>query len=73
LIEYAPFDAIIVSAAASQIPAPLFDQLREAGRMIIPVGPPQAQELQLVRKQEGNPRITPLEGCRFVPLISDTG
>jgi protein-L-isoaspartate(D-aspartate) O-methyltransferase len=73
LIEYAPFDAIVVSAAASQIPAPLFDQLREGGRMIIPVGPPQAQELQLVRKQEGNPKITPLEGCRFVPLITDTG
>jgi protein-L-isoaspartate(D-aspartate) O-methyltransferase len=70
LLEYAPFDAIVVSAAAKQIPAPLFDQLREGGRMIIPVGPHEAQELQLVRKREGKPLITMLEGCRFVPLIS---
>ena len=51
LPEHAPFDAIIVSAAAAQIPPALFEQLREGGRMIIPVGPPEAQELQLVRKQ----------------------
>src|SRR6266478_5332798 len=70
LPEYAPFDAIVVSAAAKQIPAPLFAQLREGGRMIIPVGPSEAQELQLVRKREGKPLITLLEGCRFVPLIS---
>jgi protein-L-isoaspartate(D-aspartate) O-methyltransferase len=71
LAEYAPFDAIVVSAAASEIPAPLFEQLQEGGRMIIPVGPPEQQELQLVRKQQGRPLITVLEGCRFVPLISD--
>ena len=70
LPEHAPFDAIIVSAAAAQIPPPLFEQLREGGRMIIPVGPSDVQELQLVRKREGKPLITVLEGCRFVPLIS---
>jgi protein-L-isoaspartate(D-aspartate) O-methyltransferase len=70
LAEHAPFDAIVVSAAAKQVPAPLFAQLREGGRMIIPVGPHEAQELQLVRKKEGKPLITLLEGCRFVPLIS---
>ena len=53
LAEHAPFDAIVVSAAAAQIPPALFEQLREGGRMIIPVGPPEAQELQLVRKQAG--------------------
>jgi len=68
--EYAPFDAIVVSAAATQIPAPLFDQLREGGRMIIPVGPHEGQELQLVRKRQGEPLINLREGCRFVPLIS---
>jgi protein-L-isoaspartate(D-aspartate) O-methyltransferase len=68
--EYAPFDAIVVSAAATQIPAPLFDQLREGGRMIIPVGPHEGQELQLVRKRQGEPLINMREGCRFVPLIS---
>jgi protein-L-isoaspartate(D-aspartate) O-methyltransferase len=68
--EHAPFDAIVVSAAATQIPAPLFDQLREGGRMIIPVGPHEGQELQLVRKRQGEPLINLREGCRFVPLIS---
>lgn len=70
LPEYAPFDAIVVSAAAKHIPAPLFAQLREGGRMIIPVGPQEAQELQLVRKRDGKPLITLLDGCRFVPLVS---
>jgi protein-L-isoaspartate(D-aspartate) O-methyltransferase len=69
LPERAPFDAIVVSAAAPQIPPPLFEQLCEGGRMVIPVGPAHAQELQLVRKQAGKPVITNLEGCRFVPLI----
>jgi protein-L-isoaspartate(D-aspartate) O-methyltransferase len=70
LAEYAPFDAIVVSAAASQVPPALFEQLREGGRMIIPVGPPEAQELQLVRKQGGKALVVLREGCRFVPLIS---
>jgi protein-L-isoaspartate(D-aspartate) O-methyltransferase len=69
LPAWAPFDAIVVSAAAPQIPASLFEQLREGGRMIIPVGPADAQELQLVRKTQGRPVIDRLEGCRFVPLI----
>jgi len=73
LPEHAPFDAIAVSAAAPRIPQPLFEQLREGGRMIIPVGPPTAQHLQLVRKQAGRPVITTLDGCRFVPLIGDQG
>jgi len=67
---FAPFDAIVVSAAAGEIPGPLFTQLREGGRMIIPVGPPEVQELQLVRKREGKPLLTLLDGCRFVPLVS---
>jgi len=70
LAELAPFDAIVVAAAAAQIPPALFEQLREGGRMIIPVGPPEAQELQLVRKQGGKAMISMREGCRFVPLIS---
>jgi protein-L-isoaspartate(D-aspartate) O-methyltransferase len=69
LPEFAPFNAIVVSAAAPQIPAPLFEQLCEGGRMVIPVGPAHAQELQLVRKQAGQPKVINLEGCRFVPLI----
>jgi protein-L-isoaspartate(D-aspartate) O-methyltransferase len=68
--EYAPFDAILVSAAAAEVPQALFDQLREGGRMIVPVGSPVSQELRLIRKVGGQPMVTPLEGCRFVPLIS---
>jgi protein-L-isoaspartate(D-aspartate) O-methyltransferase len=70
LAEQAPFDAIVVAAAAAQIPPALFEQLREGGRMIIPVGPPEAQELQLVRKEDGKALVSLREGCRFVPLIS---
>jgi protein-L-isoaspartate(D-aspartate) O-methyltransferase len=71
--EFARFDAIVVSAAAPQIPDPLFEQLREGGRMVIPVGPAHAQELQLVRKQAGQLKVINLEGCRFVPLIGIEG
>ena len=73
LPERAPFDAIVVSAAAPQIPPPLFEQLREGGRMVIPVGPAHAQALQLVRKHDGQPVVTAMEGCRFVPLIGSEG
>jgi protein-L-isoaspartate(D-aspartate) O-methyltransferase len=73
LADHAPFDAIVVSAAAPQIPPPLFEQLREGGRMVIPVGPAHAQELQLARKHEGQPVVTSMEGCRFVPLIGSAG
>jgi protein-L-isoaspartate(D-aspartate) O-methyltransferase len=67
--EYAPFDAILVSAASSEIPPSLFAQLREGGRMIIPIGQPASQELQLIRKVKGQPEVQILEGCRFVPLV----
>jgi protein-L-isoaspartate(D-aspartate) O-methyltransferase len=70
--EHAPFDAILVSAATAEVPPPLFAQLSEGGRMIVPVGPTSSQELQLIRKVNGRPEVTLLEGCRFVPLISGT-
>ena len=67
--EYAPFDAIVVSAATSEIPPALLGQLREEGRMIVPVGPPVSQQLQLIRKVNGHPEVQVMEGCRFVPLV----
>ncbi len=65
-----PFDVILVSAAASSIPLPLLEQLRDGGRMVIPVGSFEAQVLQFIRKIDGQPRITLLEPVRFVPLVS---
>jgi protein-L-isoaspartate(D-aspartate) O-methyltransferase len=68
--EYAPFHAILVSAATAAMPPALFVQLREGGRMMVPVGPSSSQELQLISKICGQPVVKILEGCRFVPLIS---
>lgn len=67
----APYDAIIVSAAAAEVPLALLEQLAEGGRMIIPVGPPDSQQLQLIRMENGQPRTALHELCRFVPLVSD--
>ena len=69
----APFDAILVSAAAPKLPPPLLEQLAEGGRMIVPVGRAGWQELELVRKEQGQPRISRLDACRFVPLIGREG
>jgi protein-L-isoaspartate(D-aspartate) O-methyltransferase len=67
--EAAPFDAVVVSAATAEVPAALFEQLRDGGRLMAPVGPAWEQELQLVRKVGGKPAVARLEGCRFVPLV----
>jgi len=58
LPEAAPFDAIVVSAAAPHLPKPLMEQLRDGGRLVIPVGSGFAQELQLVRKIGDNTTIS---------------
>lgn len=71
--ENAPFDAIVVSAAAPRMPSALFEQLREGGRMVIPIGPAESQQLQLIEKRNGHPVISFLEHCRFVPLIGALG
>jgi protein-L-isoaspartate(D-aspartate) O-methyltransferase len=67
----APFDAILVSAAASDLPPALLAQLRDPGRMIVPVGPPDSQQLQLIRTINGRQVVSLLEHVRFVPLMSD--
>lgn len=67
--EEAPFDAIVVTAAADHIPPPLIRQLRDGGRMVIPVGSPFfVQTLMLVEKDRGKIRTTSLMPVRFVPF-----
>jgi protein-L-isoaspartate(D-aspartate) O-methyltransferase len=73
LAEGAPYDAIIVSAAAPEVPHALIEQLAEGGRMIIPVGPADSQQLQLIHVEQGQPRTALRELCRFVPLICGPG
>jgi protein-L-isoaspartate(D-aspartate) O-methyltransferase len=69
--ECAPYDKIIVSAAAPQLPQALVDQLANGGRMIVPVGRDDSQQLQLIEMRDGQPHIIFRELCRFVPLVSD--
>ncbi len=71
--EGAPYEAIIVSAAAAEVPRALLEQLAEGGRMIIPVGPADSQQLQLIRMENGQPRTSLHELCRFVPLVAGDG
>ena len=71
--EHAPFDGIIVTAGAERIPAPLLAQLKPGGRMVIPLGPPDDQQLVLVTKgMEGRIRQEALLPVRFVPFTRDT-
>ncbi|WP_035678587.1 protein-L-isoaspartate(D-aspartate) O-methyltransferase [Flavobacterium limnosediminis] len=67
--EHAPFDAIIVTAAAEHVPPPLIEQLKEGGKMIIPVGSPfMVQELMLIEKSKGKIRTSAKMPVRFVPF-----
>lgn len=72
--QFAPFDAIVVSAAAPRIPPSLTQQLAPGGRLAIPVGDENQQMLQLARKQpDGSITVHDIEGCKFVPLIGKEG
>ena len=64
-----PYDAIIVTAAASSLPQDLCDQLKEGGRMIIPVGDEQ-QSLLCIDRVDGELRTETVESVRFVPLVA---
>lgn len=72
--EHAPYNGIIVTAAARHIPPALIEQLRPGGRLVIPVGPPHSyQELMLVEKdQKGNSHKHSILGVAFVPLVDTT-
>jgi protein-L-isoaspartate(D-aspartate) O-methyltransferase len=69
----APYDVVLVSAAAPQIPQSLVAQLAVGGRMVLPVGSRDLQELVLIRKEEIGVSQVRLDGCAFVPLIGEEG
>jgi protein-L-isoaspartate(D-aspartate) O-methyltransferase len=72
--EQAPFDRIIIAAATPQIPEPLIEQLKEGGKMVLPVGETgSSQVLTLVEKRNGNITTREICDCVFVPLIGQYG
>lgn len=71
--ESAPYDAILIAAAAPAVPEPLLQQLADGGRLIAPVGSEDKQELQLVTKRAGQLIVRQAGPCRFVPLTGRHG
>ena len=72
--EEAPFDAVLVTAAAPEVPAPLVEQVKPGGRLVIPVGGSTAQVLKcLVKEPDGAVRESELVGCVFVKLVGEQG
>ena len=71
--EHAPYDAIIVTAGGPEIPEPLVEQLADPGRMVIPVGGREVQELEYLTKIDGEIKVERLESVRFVSLIGEHG
>ena len=71
--EHAPYDAILVTAGAPQVPPPLLDQLKLGGRLVMPLGPEDAQMLIRVRRDEDGFHEEALGECRFVKLIGRHG
>ncbi|MDY6801179.1 MAG: protein-L-isoaspartate(D-aspartate) O-methyltransferase [Bacteroidota bacterium] len=71
--EKAPFDAIIVTCAPTDIPQPLIEQLKEGGRMIIPLGGSIVQELALLEKKENKMKKKIVAPVRFVPMVRQDG
>lgn len=70
--EHAPYDAIIVTCAANHIPPPLLQQLKQGGRLIIPLGSTlYFQTLTLITKTDGKPQVEHISGVRFVPMTGE--
>lgn len=73
LLQDAPYDGIIVTAGAPHVPEALIEQLREDGRLLIPVGDQSIQDLKRYTKTREGVREESLGGCRFVKLIGKNG
>jgi len=71
--DRAPFQAIAVAAAVPELPATLYEQLAERGRLVLPVGTRRAQELQVVVRSPEGPAVLRSVPCRFVPLVGEEG
>ena len=71
--EHAPYDAILVAAAAPQLPRPLLEQLSVGGRLVVPMGPEESQTLMRIRRGEEGFHEEALGECRFVKLIGRHG
>ncbi len=69
--EHAPYNAIIVAAGAPRLPQELIDQLEVGGRLVVPVGTMEAQDLMKINKTEDGFSVHALGPCRFVPLIGE--
>ena len=67
--DEAPFDRILVAAGGPNVPPPLFAQLAEGGRMVMPVGDTKTQKLLVIEKRDGEMHITEHSGCVFVKLV----
>jgi protein-L-isoaspartate(D-aspartate) O-methyltransferase len=71
--EYAPYDAIAVAAAAPSLPQTLYDELRLRGRLVVPVGGPWGQRLEVIVATPEGPAVLHSVPCRFVPLVGREG
>lgn len=71
--ERAPFDGIVVAAAAPAVPEPLYAQLAPAGRLVVPVGTRRDQWLEIVERGPQGPIRSRTVPCRFVPLLGSAG
>ena len=71
--DYAPYDAILVSAGGPNVPQPLVEQLADGGRMLVPVGPKDEQTLKLVTRRGSGIEVTDIAPVRFVPLYGTHG
>jgi protein-L-isoaspartate(D-aspartate) O-methyltransferase len=73
LPEHGPYHAIVVAAAAPAMPESLYDQLRVRGRLVVPVGGPDGQRLEVIVRSPEGPAVARSVPCRFVPLVGAEG
>ena len=73
LSEHGPYDAIVVAAAAPAMPESLYEELRERGRLVVPVGGHEGQRLEVIVRSPEGPAVARSVPCRFVPLVGAEG